>query len=585
MKKIKLFSTVVAGAVLLSACDVEYPEVKIMTDPGFESSQLQEVRTVSIYDTCEATFDVSRTEGLSQEMELTLAVDPALLEEYNLINGTSYELLDASCYEMPEKLEFKTLTKSLPFIVKLQPAALVAKVGLDKANNMVLPVRIVSTSAPAAEGASMSLLVHPDIAAPSIMAEVPETEPEISFISISPAPQTYTVTARINFNTADLNKVNFAVPADAQQLVDDYNAAHPEDPDCLLLPESVYTLGTPADGTYTFSEEEMTLTNQIKFQYADIDDAQPYLLPLVVEGPAEYGIEKTDPIYVKVSITELRISVSQTASEAITGKDSFKGSVKVRINAKIDQDLTVALKYDQAKIAGYGGSYYGAFDESVLTLEPATLLAGQTSVDVPYTADLTSCDQLEEVYLAPLSIDIASLPEGTKIVEDSGTNYVSLQHTLGGSYVKTIWGKEYSSGRPQDLPAVLPPASYYRYLAPAGEGGTTTILVAGRTGALPKEGDYDDMNLKYILQSYNGYATMDMFFAVEESEDPNILKCVNFYDRAATTGIGKGDRIENDNSYYDKSTKTFHLNLTVFDSKWFNFGGFPIQVDLKNVGD
>lgn len=559
MKKIKLFSTVVAGAVLLSACDVEYPEVKIMTDPGFESSQLQEVRTVSIYDTCEATFDVSRTEGLSQEMELTLAVDPALLEEYNLINGTSYELLDASCYEMPEKLEFKTLTKSLPFIVKLQPAALVAKVGLDKANNMVLPVRIVSTSAPAAEGASMSLLVHPDIAAPSIMAEVPETEPEISFISISPAPQTYTVTARINFNTADLNKVNFAVPADAQQLVDDYNAAHPEDPDCLLLPKSVYTLGTPADGTYTFSEEEMTLTNQIKFQYADIDDAQPYLLPLVIEGPAEYGIEKVDPIYVKVSITELRIELMQTESNLKTG--SGKGSVKVRINAKIDQDLTVALKYDKEKIAGYAGSPYTELDESLVNTEPVTLSAGQISVDVPYTIDLSSYDfDDNKVYLVPLSFDEEVLLEGTKIVEGRGTNYVSVQHTLGGNYKKHVWGDENKT----------------YIVGGVNEGGTIEIQLAAGRNILEQ---FQDLGLKYILPKYNKY--LELFFTTEKDpSNPNRLKLINFQDRADSPSYGN-EVISQGESYYDIPTMTLHFHLTLNSAQ----GELPIEVDLTRIED
>lgn len=566
MKKIKLFSTVVAGAVLLSACDVEYPEVKIMTDPGFESSQLQEVRTVSIYDTCEATFDVSRTEGLSQEMELTLAVDPALLEEYNLIHGTSYELLDASCYEMPEKLEFKTLTKSLPFIVKLQPAALVAKVGLDKANNMVLPVRIVSTSAPAAEGASMSLLVHPDIAAPSIMAEVPETEPEISFISISPAPQTYTVTARINFNTADLNKVNFAVPADAQQLVDDYNAAHPEDPDCLLLPKSVYTLGTPADGTYTFSEEEMTLTNQIKFQYADIDDAQPYLLPLVVEGPAEYGIEKVDPIYVKVSITELTIKVVKNSVESIVSKSS----VKVQINAQIDQDLTVALKYDKEKIAGYAGGPYTELDESLVNTEPVTLSAGQTSVDVPYKVDLSSYEyEGGEAFLVPLTIDAATLPDGAKVLPEMGTQYVSLKKTLKGLYDKTDYAQGTANQQKSNRVAL------------------NRIFVAGDDApALKFTTAYPEHALlKYAIQYNSGWTDGRLYFYISDEtyqNDPTKLLLKGFIDRPNDNNGRGQDSVVDDGSYFDTENEVFHFAIHILDNVYKSEGGFPIFLEFSN---
>lgn len=90
MKQFFKILALAALALPFTGCDVEYSDINILPDPVFEQNGLYTVNTISIYDDYETVINVSRTAGLSKELELDIVVDETLLAEYNELYNTDY---------------------------------------------------------------------------------------------------------------------------------------------------------------------------------------------------------------------------------------------------------------------------------------------------------------------------------------------------------------------------------------------------------------------------------------------------------------------------------------------------------------
>ena len=105
MKQFFKILALAALALPFTGCDVEYSDINILPDPVFEQNGLYTVNTISIYDDYETVINVSRTAGLSKELELDIVVDETLLAEYNELYNTDYKLLEAQFYDIPKNAQ------------------------------------------------------------------------------------------------------------------------------------------------------------------------------------------------------------------------------------------------------------------------------------------------------------------------------------------------------------------------------------------------------------------------------------------------------------------------------------------------
>ena len=114
------------------------PEVAEISSPGFHALAFDLTTTPQ---TLNAYVNIASPQPVSQDVTVTLALDPNALTAYNSANGTNYTMLDPSAYSIPN---YKvTITKgsnlsSLP--VTIFPN----KVDLSKAN--AIPLKITDAS-------------------------------------------------------------------------------------------------------------------------------------------------------------------------------------------------------------------------------------------------------------------------------------------------------------------------------------------------------------------------------------------------------------------------------------------------------
>ena len=113
MKQFFKILALAALALPFTGCDVEYSDINILPDPVFEQNGLYTVNTISIYDDYETVINVSRTAGLSKELELDIVVDETLLAEYNELYNTDYKLLEAQFYDIPKNAQLASTVKSV----------------------------------------------------------------------------------------------------------------------------------------------------------------------------------------------------------------------------------------------------------------------------------------------------------------------------------------------------------------------------------------------------------------------------------------------------------------------------------------
>lgn len=426
----KIFNILAGVAVMASvvACDVEYDPIVIIPNPELNKTGVQAVNTISIYDEQETVINVARTAGLSKEMNINVVVDEALIDEYNFQNGTSYELLPSEYYTLPEEVFLAKDSLDVDFTVVTKPAAMVAGLGRTEASDYILPLRIESPATGIdSKQDVISVLLRPVIADPKVTVEMPKTNPSLDFISIVHLPQTLDLTAVANFNTLDLNKIEFK--ALGQDEVDAYNAANGTS--YVLLDSKYYKMAE------SFDAEAMIFKTAIEFSCWTLSDANPYLLPVEAKSTA-YGVEQKETIYIAIQMSQLKVWLSKAEIDA-TEKQIEVG---VEINTAMPDDLEFDLVYDAAGVEAYNtanGTSHAALDSKLVTIGKAVVKAGDKLGKAIIDLDLGAVPYDEGKFVAPLTIDANSLVEGTLVLEDQKTTCLLAYNTLVGNYSKEDW--------------------------------------------------------------------------------------------------------------------------------------------------
>lgn len=559
MKRLIIQAISLASLVGFAACEADYPEVNIKPDPIFENSGMQTVSTISIYDKVDMPVNIIRTAGVSKQVELTLAVDETLLDEYNELYGTSYEMLGGEYYVIPQTVDFASLTKETGFTVSLHPRSLVAAEGLAAANNKVLPVRISETSISTEDlGTQMTLLLHPEIVVPRVEVEVPRENAVLQFLSSVELAQSIVINAESNFTTLDVKALAY-VPVESEVAV--YNEAHGTS--YKYLEPRFYTIAEDV-----FDAETQMLTSSVSFNGFELESAEGYeegdafLLPLRLKSDS-YEVVQRNTLYVVIELSELRVWLANGGRSVMSS--TGEGSVTVSMNSPLDAVQPIDLKYDPDKAAAFNsanGTSYELLPSNIVprTLE-STIPVGEQTGSVGYSINISSMDYDTGTFIAPLSINPDVMVYDPIVDETLETVYVLLHRTLKGNYEKEIWGEEKSN----------------RVLVPA-------IYVAGEDNYRLSQADAKQ---KYIINYNQTWSGGLIYFNISQETVPGYPTrriLTDFCDRPCDWKWGY-DEIVDSGSWFDTETETFYFNLRVMDVANKDSGGFGIEVYLRNRTD
>lgn len=425
----KIFNILAGVAVMASvvACDVEYDPIVIIPNPELNKTGLQTVNTISIYDEQETVINVARTAGLSKEMNMNVLVDQALLDEYNAQNGTSFEMLGSEYYTIPEEVFLAKDSLDVDFTVVTKPAAMVAGLGRTEASNYVLPLRIESPATGIDSKTDViSVLLRPAIADPKVTVEIPKQQHSLDFISVVHLSQVVDLVAVANFNTLDVNKIEFKPLGEAE--VEAYNTAN--DTDYVLLTEGY-------EMTETFDAETMTYTSSVEFKCWTLDESNKYLLPVEAKSTV-YGVEQKEIIYISVQMSQLKVWLSKTEMTTINSKFG----VDVEINTGLENEMSINLEIDPSLVEAYNaanGTSYAAVAADKVNVETAVVEVGSKKASANVTLDMSAMSYDETKYLIPLVIKKSEFAEGTEVVENKEVIYVIAYNTIVGTYEKEAW--------------------------------------------------------------------------------------------------------------------------------------------------
>lgn len=542
----KIFSAILLSGLMLTSCEFHHPEAIVLPDPSFDVSGLQEYAAISIYEEVPVDLSLSRVYGVSKEMQINISIDEALIAEHNELYGSSYTLMPAEYYECPTQAAFDANTKTTKLPVKVFVKDLVADKGLEAANNMVIPVNMVSASEEIEDAANMGkVIMKMKIDTPKIEVDVPETS-KLEFISAFPIKQTVQVAAAANFTTLDVTKVAFKAD---EAKVDAFNTANGTSH--VLLPAGTYTIKEDV-----FDAEALSLVSDIEFDCASLSEDNTYLLPLVMTQTDVYEVTQSAPVYVVVELAELKISVVG-GGEALEVNNS-KGALTAAINSPITSDFSINFKYDAEKVAEYNaanGTSYEAPEASKVTINASAIPAGELEGTVKFAIDWA-----DKVYddgvklLLPLTLD--GILEGTTIVGDP-TVYVVLTKTLSG-----VWTVE-------EVETV------HRACVQSGWGelvGSTIWLADGQTPVNKVTKPASGHGHKYVLiyggENYwtDGLLYFNIDFNNEMPDKPGCYPIVDMRDRSEGW-----DQITPYNCFFDAVNEELHWDFTILG--WWGPGG------------
>lgn len=429
MKKIVFIISAVAALFMLSSCEVNYPMPAVNPDPVFDENGFQLVPTISIYDTQDETFTISRVYGLSKGVEVRLSIDKTLIDDYNAIYASSYTLMPEEYYTIPEAVEFAVHAKTADVPITVRVKDLVKDKGIDAASKMIIPVRMADASVEIADAGDMgNLMVSLDINVPQITVQLPVENEKLEFITAIPLTQSVSITADANFSTLDPEKVTYVAD---ESKVAEFNKANGTN--CKFLPIDRFKVQPGI-----FDKENMTLTTEVVFDCASIGGDDVYVCPLVISDKAGYTLNQAEPLYVIVEMSELRIWITDADAGKVTS--TGKGSIDLQMNSPMLDSQSINLVYDAAKVDVYNmkyGTSHKALAADKCKVEASQIAAGTKTGSVGYSMDIKDVMyDTGDTLIVPLSIDPSVLMEGTVIDENAATIYVKIYKSLCGVYTK-----------------------------------------------------------------------------------------------------------------------------------------------------
>ena len=555
--KNKFLYAISAVVLLLTSCEFEHPYPTVLPDPIFPENGVQAVETNLAYESYVETITIQRTYGVSKELALNIVVDGAMIEEQNTINGTTYTLLDPKYYVVPEVVTFQPDTKSTTFEITFKPYAMAKEMGLEAANNAILPIRIVADGIE--DKAYLSeLMLQPAIATPQITVQLPETPTKLSFVPVSKLTQPLDLVASVNFNNVDVTKLEWKVVADK---VATYNSANGTN--YKLLP-SDYKIGAPV-----FDKDALTVTTPVDMDCYKIGGEETYVLPLqLVENHDDYIVNQSDIYYVLVSLTELKVWVDK--ANTLVDNTSGKGTITVKTNAPMDKPQPVVIKFAADKVAAYNSANATSFlgvDASTVTIAKSEIPAGALSVDVEFTIDISTMEfDSPSAYLVPFVLDKDSLVAGTVTEgEQTLTSYFKVQKTLVGTYQREMLSSLHT------IDSIKANENYGSNAPEIKENqgeifGNRILLVGTGTATYPKKAEDKD-RWRYAISWHNTYENLIYFNILMDQPVPGKPNCVrlgDFCDRPHVQEGGYDPLVDSGGSYVNTVTGEVFFDIAKF---------------------
>lgn len=426
----KLFKILMFAVLTLpfGSCDVEYDPIVTLPNVSLDNSGLTTVPTVSIYQNDAYTVTLARTEGLSRAAEFDIVVDQALLDEYNELNGASFQMMPSSVYTIGvATVSFPEKSKTATFTIQVKPQSMVTAAGsVEKAANYVIPFACIPKNPVNAPAPRLSALVRFTFASPVVTVDAPVEPEALTFIAGVEVPRVLQLSCQANFTTLQPAKLSFVA---TQQLVDGYNQANATE--YRLLPTSCFAISAGK-----FDSEKRSLAYDITLEASKIDPDQVYLLPLKMASN-DYTIIQDNIYYVIVSIQEIQFSVAKTDRYEVATKLIHRISLDVQLNGALAKDVPVEFAYDAGKIAAYNqskGKVYEAFDAAKISVTKATMTAGAVKVSSVVSVDLAGLEfENGKEYVLPFVLDKSKLPQGA-VMTSEDVVYVRLKRTLYGTW-------------------------------------------------------------------------------------------------------------------------------------------------------
>lgn len=161
---ISLLAACVAG---LSSCESDIDNFMVDDTIGLNKSGLVEAEVYTGLDDPYKVYVIKAGKGF-QNAEVTLAVDDAVLTEYNQANGTQFTALAADCYTVTvNKLSFGNEDYRKYFEIKWDRDRLAQ--ALEQDPNVVIPMKMsVAETGIQVDENRLTILVHPVITTPKI---------------------------------------------------------------------------------------------------------------------------------------------------------------------------------------------------------------------------------------------------------------------------------------------------------------------------------------------------------------------------------------------------------------------------------
>lgn len=557
MKRVLNYILSAAAVLSMSACEFEYPVKPYMApDPGFQASGLQAFPTISIYPETDVTLELSRNFGLSKAMDVNLNINEALIEEYNSLYNTKYSLMPEKYYELDRSVSFAENTNVLNIPVKIFTDELVKQEGLDAANLMVIPVEIGETSEKAKDPGTMgNVLLNLNIDKPIIEVSEPQKQSQkLEFVPVIPLPQTISLKANANFTTLDIDKV--AYEAD-ESLVAEYNAANGTD--YKILPANKYTI---KEGK--FDKETMEYTTDVEFDCSSIGGTDRYAVALMLKDKAGYVTVQSEPVYVFVEMSELRVWPSDKGQIIVSS--TGLGTIEIAMNSPMLEDQPINLIYEPEKVAEYNAANstsYKPLDASLVAITASKIEVGNQRGSVGFEIDYSTIayDDLDNQFLLPLSIDPSCLVPGTT-VEEASTVYVKVNKTCTGTYTKGDYTSVFQARNENKF------TERTIYLA---DGKT---IPSGASDVVEASG----MGHKYAV--FYSRTNLHLYFNISDEEVPEHPGCLKLTDlRDRKEGY---DEITYNASYFDPIKCEFVFDFITLG--WWSPGGGGGSA-LDNPGD
>ncbi|MCD8043060.1 MAG: DUF1735 domain-containing protein [Tannerellaceae bacterium] len=544
MKKLKNLPFVMLLLFLLGSCsdDLMNPTSGVNFDPGLASAGFNQVAVVSLNETETYVLEYTRKYGYSKELTMDVVIDQEILSTYNTEKGTSYKLLPAEYYNLPNSVSFLEKSKSTNITVEIYSKKLFEMAGsVEEASTYALPVRITANNLDGIdydEELNTALLAV-NMSPVTVSVNVPEEMVKLEYVQNSGAVEEIQIVADINFSGLEAKYLSVIIDTEADITVGEV--------DYTLLPEANYTF----EEAYMNSFGEVVFNGKVNADNLSEDNI--YILPVKIQSSNPlYVVNQDKYIYFIVELTDLRVTIvganQRLAVTAYSSLATYKGFVNVELNSMLGEDLTIHFEYDPSLVVGFNsanGTDYGILAEGLVSFENKKIPAGEKSVAIPVTIDLSSLplDKTKH-WLVPLVLKEEYLELGD--IEGEEIIFLDVSRNLIGEYNLEVLVNE----RPRSVQNTIWDAADCQR---GGEDAWKEIMSYAQYG-FGGDGDW--------------YAVLFSVTDEDMEGKPNCKKIeiYTFLEVIASVTEGAGNDVLDNKSYFNTVTGEVYIDCRVYES-------------------